>query len=1352
MLTICNVFKNVQLKFNLMKSKKIHFISAIFLFAFNTLIAQNPIWSLPQGQYSEIGGYLPLPTPNVPTNPNYVYANQIPYYTHNAMTDAGGNLQFFMVDNWGYDKNGMGLIRMNFSDPDDLNSNNVRGNSEVCIVPDPGNCSRYYIFTSTFHITSGYNTAVYTLLDMSKQYTLIDESNWPQGIEVSGGPIHGNHMTNNCVPLSTLNWALEDGSSVGHGMYTSARYAATKLRSDNSRLVFVTWQHRIFKFRIDESGITFQPQTLHIPTITGIPQLSITNERTELEVFEMANGHYRLAFDGALADTKVLVSLELNATGAFVPGSVLTHNLAPQGESNQAYIKGLEFSTQGNYLYFTHHTNSNHPNAIEYMDISNGQVSSLVVPNSNNYQYSQIELGADGQLFFAYSGGLSTLQDSEDPTSNWTAAAIPFSYSVTHAGWPNQPRYHSYLLPDQIDGMNYFAHFNTPECCLQFPTTDKIEYVAEESTIWTETSNPLNNGTGSVAYIREELRIPAGITVTIQGMRVEFFEDAKCIIEPGGHLILDNTVFTAGPCENIMWLGVEVWGNPNIPQYPASNQGVLQLKNNSVIEHARIAALMARRVENQWGGFYHDMRGGFVLAYNSVFRNNEKDAVIREYANNQLTISNRCKFTNCTFITDGPLNYAELNPQYHAELYKVYDVQFLNCSFLNTGSFEDYAVANRGTGIWSAWSTFRVKGENNPFLGDLEQAHQSFFLLNQGVLSVGDETSYFSITGMEFQDNQVGLAVSGSCRQMITYNNFYVPAGDNPDYNPSPMGSYFLNSYLFTLEENSYEGASNEALNYGAIAWNTSRFGLAQNQHYYDGQTPVENEFYRNQFTTLHNGIAVVGFNAAVSGSYGLQTRCNEFSDCITDINLLPGSEWRGTQGNSASPELYTNNLFSYPDHYCQAPTDDVLAPDEYGNIHPSWPLTFRYICFDEAATRPFVNAVNCPEPPLVLETFGTGLNFVEHCPVQIHKPWVPGPVEDKLVTLSIEKSLQNSAIELYGLTINGGETEDLLQILADAHAYESDFLRNMLLQRYPLSNEVMQSAIERASSFDPWHLTQVLIANARLDLNIMTFLEESEVLSPFFMEFIYQANATGDNSLKEILKQEISHRSYVRSVTERDIMRSYLYESDSIDYSGWNQFVSNQNEEYYKLYRLFDNLNSSELIQAQAWRDSLKYVHPDHLDWIDLVISIATSDTITQQNIDDVWDIYSYNDVIMGDALAWLIGNQLTNEIPLPPLQSGNPRSLSTRKPIKQLQHLTFLQAWPNPATDRVMLTYPNEADGMGIIQIFNQQGVMVHQVAAQGRGIAEINTTQWSPGIYIAWLKVEGKVFDEVKISVVK
>jgi len=157
-----------------MKSKKIHFTSLIFLLAFNTLIAQNPMWSLPQGQYSEIGGYLPLPTPTPigTINPGYFYSGAAATNTHNAMSDGAGNLLFFIVDNWVYDKNGYGLMRLHFTDSWDNNSSNVRGNSDVCIVPDPGNCSRYYIFTTTYGFQTN-NTAVYALLDLSLPHTVI---------------------------------------------------------------------------------------------------------------------------------------------------------------------------------------------------------------------------------------------------------------------------------------------------------------------------------------------------------------------------------------------------------------------------------------------------------------------------------------------------------------------------------------------------------------------------------------------------------------------------------------------------------------------------------------------------------------------------------------------------------------------------------------------------------------------------------------------------------------------------------------------------------------------------------------------------------------------------------------------------------------------------------------------------------------------------------------------------------------------------------------------------------------------------------------------------------------------------
>jgi hypothetical protein len=187
-------------------------------------------------------------------------------------------------------------------------------------------------------------------------------------------------------------------------------------------------------------------------------------------------------------------------------------------------------------------------------------------------------------------------------------------------------------------------------------------------------------------------------------------------------------------------------------------------------------------------------------------------------------------------------------------------------------------------------------------------------------------------------------------------------------------------------------------------------------------------------------------------------------------------------------------------------------------------------------------------------------------------------------------------------------------------------------------------------------------------------------------------------------------------------------------------------------LTKIDENLQMGNVTKAIELKDSLTVQHPDMLDWLDFKFDLATADSIDATHINTAWNFYNESQAVLADALAWLYMHGEIDSLPKPPVHVGEPRSLSSSKPRKAANKRNFLEAWPNPATDRVMLTYPNEADGMGIIQIFNQQGVMVHQVAAQGKGIAEINTTQWSPGIYIALLKVEGKVFDDVKISVVR
>ena len=65
---------------------------------------QNDFWSLPPNYYvNSSGSYLSLPTGPVPGQD---YQGQAAMHSHNAMQDANGNLLFFVIDGYVYDKDG----------------------------------------------------------------------------------------------------------------------------------------------------------------------------------------------------------------------------------------------------------------------------------------------------------------------------------------------------------------------------------------------------------------------------------------------------------------------------------------------------------------------------------------------------------------------------------------------------------------------------------------------------------------------------------------------------------------------------------------------------------------------------------------------------------------------------------------------------------------------------------------------------------------------------------------------------------------------------------------------------------------------------------------------------------------------------------------------------------------------------------------------------------------------------------------------------------------------------------------------------------------------------------------------
>ncbi|MFA6638883.1 MAG: hypothetical protein WCS39_08560, partial [Bacteroidales bacterium] len=85
--------------------------------------------------------------------------------------------------------------------------------------------------------------------------------------------------------------------------------------------------------------------------------------------------------------------------------------------------------------------------------------------------------------------------------------------------------------------------------------------------------------------VHETIHVTSSVTFTITDT-ILFGSNAKIVINPGGKLIIDGGTLT-NACEGELWGGIEVYGTPTSSQnVPWSDQGVVILQNDAVIENA----------------------------------------------------------------------------------------------------------------------------------------------------------------------------------------------------------------------------------------------------------------------------------------------------------------------------------------------------------------------------------------------------------------------------------------------------------------------------------------------------------------------------------------------------------------------------------------------------------------------------------------------------------------------------------------------------------------------------------------------------------------------------------------------
>lgn len=1321
-----------------------------------------------------------LPTP--PTccgyNSTYFYQGNVSALQQTVQFDQYGELLFFIVDGAIFDRDGYIIAKAGNCTEDLCEPCLWNESHQVIATPYPGMCDRFII------IRDYGSEILFSFLDFTlpnchfpdRQGALIDAHALEDGV----------YPELDFYSLNYDNIEFHDGYSFTFQPFNDVKVGAMHMDliekpNNTGKLLFVVRQGEYAIIDINASGLdvlsTFQYTT---STYQRHPE-------GECEIgFDSNTNEYLIAFTTAeagyfeaglnLNNDVNLVLLRMGSNG--IVNNI--HGYQPAFEPVQTVsnsVAGLEFSPNGQYLYFSQHREP----MVGYISLSDGVTHGMpyTIANISNYDNTRIEgnkaeNGADNAIYFlGHDNSFAAISGANNPATSAWITNVNTSLSIGTV-----PQYNAFSNNEVYDFKNIQTQtFNAPEivnflssqgCCLAHSNviaTPRMTITTAYNGTWTYGDNPFDDSMVPVRIVGDLIFEP-GTDISINNMVLEFDEDANMIMKPRSKVSLNGSTLTSLSCSNIMWPGVDLLGTTNststIDQTPMTGggQGYLSM-NNSTIEHAKKAVEVGTLVYNT---------GGIIRAYNSTFRNNQYDVIFQKYhfiTGSGVYFQNRSRFNNCTFITDAHLNDPILAPIVHVSLIHVDKVYFTNCSFMNTTPLTIYNWKARGTGIFSWASSFHAAGLNDSWSGQNTDPDQTtFYKLQYGIYSSGSNNplSFYTCRKQEFQQCLYGIVNNNTDNVQIYQNNFQLPeaVGFSAD-ETMERGIYLSNSTGYTVEQNVFDGYNDPAVN-GAYP---CALGI-----WVDNSGDAANQIRNNDFdemklgtyVTRNNKNYVLGVDEPGEGNNdgkdqtGLQLFCNTYTSGQTDIFRDSETLMRQDQGGNqpGNTNLRAGNRFSAPN--CDGANSDFVV-DPYNNFYT------EYHCHDQANTIPDCGGTSDhPDIPptnlLPVEVLDLVPYSDTDCPNTFGGPIITGPnpgvISGLIGELQTVRDELQDAKDTYLQVVDRNQKQSTLDILSEAFPHESQFYRDLLMQRYPLSDEVLKRLIMEASRLSSWHLTEVFLANSPLSKEILYKIDEANILTSFFMSFLY--NADSGASLRRLMELNMLSLATERDQLIQSIARAGLtYETDAESEADQPIYV----HDYLAQLALQDGstalrIRAAYLAAKGDYNSAIALIANEPLLFsYQTILQMEQSvsgdwSLLSESQISALWDIYnSKKDYSSSMALSILqqIGAADFEPEPRVPIQY---RSLQIAKDDENVA-LPLLGVWPNPASNSAWLHYPIEADEHATIEVYDPQGRLLNSFQPNTNGLVELSLKSYESGIYVVQLIAFDKVVESIKLSVV-
>lgn len=541
-----------------------------------------------------------------------------------------------------------------------------------------------------------------------------------------------------------------------------------------------------------------------------------------------------------------------------------------------------------------------------------------------------------------------------------------------------------------------------------------------------------------------DLIVTEGNHLTIKCI-VAFPPEASLIVQDGARVTIDGGRLTSS-CNN-MWKGIQVQGvaNQNQSTSVGGYQGIVELKNGAIIEHARVGIDVLNEGSNM-------ASGGVVIAENSTIQNCRKAVAFGPFNKHD----NISSFTNVNFLSNQPLN----DPSYLGEgttqfvtIWGAYGIDFTDCSFefdYANAAFVSPVPLNRWpTGINSAFAGYRLKkgsGSGNQFLN-----------LQNGLYGVSLWGMHDRISSAysSFTNVYRNISLAGNGFPILHHNTHDLPEWDQAYQIPSYgfMGNMNLG---YKLYENHYNQLSGAEANVGVILDGSSAS---------DFFTINSGNVHHNYFTGVYVGTQTEENNLVA------QISCNTYDGNGLDWAVNPQSDGYLADQGTMCPQILVDGERS--GNTFQNPQGSFNLYEFSGNLQDQ---TTYYaaggLVLENENTIPLPSGGN-----LYVQGGLVG------CEMSVADascdPEVIGPHEWDDRRRASQATWHGRMADLDSLeaNIDSSQTQLLLDTIANLSTHDT-VMRDLLVYHTPLSDTVLTSYIDRPSGKTAASFQTVLLQN----------------------------------------------------------------------------------------------------------------------------------------------------------------------------------------------------------------------------------------------------------------------------------